>query len=144
MRVLSLLLFVLWASCLHAQLSHEWQLFQDFVQRYSKPYANDSKVFETRFSAFKESLQRHHWLNNYEAGNGGSAVYGVNKFSDLTPQEFEERYLNGIKRSDAARDNYHHSPSVRGLETLPEKFDWREKNVIGQIWNQEKVSVAKI
>jgi cathepsin O len=77
-------------------------------------------------------------LNNYEAGNGGSAVYGVNKFSDLTPQEFEERYLNGIKRSDAARDNYHHSPSVRGLETLPEKFDWREKNVIGQIWNQEK------
>ena len=53
MRVLSLLLFVLWASCLHAQLSHEWQLFQDFVQRYSKPYANDSKVFETRFSAFK-------------------------------------------------------------------------------------------
>ena len=36
----------------------------------------------------QESLQRHQWLNSYEAENGGSAVYGVNKFSDLTPREF--------------------------------------------------------
>ena len=53
MKGLSLLLFVVWASRLHAQLSHEWHLFQDFVWRYGKSYANDSEVFESRFSVFK-------------------------------------------------------------------------------------------
>ena len=37
----------------------------------------------------QESLLRQQWLNSYEAENGGSAVYGVNKFSDLTPLEFD-------------------------------------------------------
>lgn len=36
----------------------------------------------------QDSLQRQQWLNKYEAERGGSATYGVNKFSDLTPQEF--------------------------------------------------------
>ena len=37
----------------------------------------------------QDSLKRHEWLNRYEVENGGTAVYGVNEFSDLTPQEFE-------------------------------------------------------
>jgi cathepsin O len=64
-------------------------LFQDYVQRYNKPYINDTDTFLTRFLVFKESLRRHKWLNSYETENSGSAVYGVNKFSDLTPQEFK-------------------------------------------------------
>ena len=56
MKGLSLFLFAVWASCLHAQLSHEWHLFQDFIRRYNKPYANDSEDFESRFSAFKVEI----------------------------------------------------------------------------------------
>ena len=37
----------------------------------------------------QESLHRHEQLNAYEAQNGGTAVYGVNVFSDLTPEEFK-------------------------------------------------------
>ena len=37
----------------------------------------------------QESLRRHEQLNAYEAQNGGTAVYGVNVFSDLTPEEFK-------------------------------------------------------
>ena len=104
--VVPLILLVFWASCLHSQSSPELSLFRDFVRRYNKPYVNDSAVFEQRFLAFKvslsavelrgetvrlwqESLRRQQWLNSYEAENGGSAVYGINKFSDLTPEEFK-------------------------------------------------------
>ena len=37
----------------------------------------------------QESLGRQQWLNSYEKQHGGSAVFGVNKFSDLTQQEFK-------------------------------------------------------
>lgn len=37
----------------------------------------------------QQSLERQRQLNAYESKHGGTAVYGVNKFSDLTPQEFK-------------------------------------------------------
>lgn len=41
----------------------------------------------------QESLIRHKQLNMYEALNGGSAVYGVNVFSDLTQEEFKSTFV---------------------------------------------------
>ena len=37
----------------------------------------------------QQSLERQRQLNDYESKHGGRAVYGVNKFSDLTPEEFK-------------------------------------------------------
>ena len=37
----------------------------------------------------QRSLERHRQLNAREAKRGGAAVYGINKFSDLTPEEFK-------------------------------------------------------
>lgn len=37
----------------------------------------------------QDSLQRQEWLNSYEAKHGGTAMFGVNRFSDLTPEEFK-------------------------------------------------------
>ena len=39
----------------------------------------------------QESLERQRQLNAYEAKHGGTAVYGINKFSDLTLQEFKSK-----------------------------------------------------
>lgn len=52
MRSISLLV-VLWAHYLHAQVSPEWKLFEDFTERYNKPYQNDSDIKNTRFLVFK-------------------------------------------------------------------------------------------
>jgi cathepsin O len=132
-----LLLLVSWTACLHAQLSPEWSLFQDFIRRYGKTYANDTELTDARFSAFKESLRRQQWLNRFEGENGGSAVYGVNKFSDLTTEEFKQRYLSGLKASSNQKP--YHSPTPPHLpSSMPSSFDWRKKKVIGQIWNQEE------
>ena len=40
----------------------------------------------------QQSLERHRQLNAYEAEHGGTAVYGINKFSDLTPDEFKGKF----------------------------------------------------
>ena len=40
----------------------------------------------------QQSLERQRRLNDYESKHGGRAVYGVNKFSDLTPEEFKGKY----------------------------------------------------
>ena len=41
---------------------------------------------------FQQSLLRHEKLNVFEAKNGGHAIYGVNKFSDLTQEEFRGKF----------------------------------------------------
>ena len=40
----------------------------------------------------QQSLERQRQLNAYEAEHGGKAVYGINKFSDLTPEEFKSKF----------------------------------------------------
>ncbi len=41
----------------------------------------------------QQSLARQKALNEAERRLGGTARYGVNKFSDLTPEEFQSRSL---------------------------------------------------
>lgn len=36
----------------------------------------------------QQSIARQKKLNEYEREHGGTAVYGINQFSDLTPEEF--------------------------------------------------------
>ena len=42
----------------------------------------------------QESLLRHAILNMKERNVGGTAVYGINQFSDWTPEEFKGIYDN--------------------------------------------------
>lgn len=42
----------------------------------------------------QESLLRHAILNMKERNAGGTAVYGINQFSDWTPEEFKGIYDN--------------------------------------------------
>jgi hypothetical protein len=43
------------------------------------------------YMSMQQSLERQRRLNAYESKHGGTAVYGVNKFSDLTPGEFKSK-----------------------------------------------------
>ena len=46
-------------------------------------------VFFSLSISIQQSLVRHKMLNDQERRNGGTARFGVNKFSDLTPKEFQ-------------------------------------------------------
>ena len=83
--------FIIIASvCVHSTRSNsqDWKLFQSFVSKYNKNYKDDGEML-SRFDVFQRSLQRQERLNLLEKERGGTALYGVNKFSDLTEEEFE-------------------------------------------------------
>jgi len=63
--------------------------FQDFIAKYKKSY-NSVDEFNQRFQNFKASLDRVQ-LKNTKSDNG--AVFGVTKFSDMTPEEFRSSML---------------------------------------------------
>lgn len=66
----------------------------------------------------------------------------MNKFADMTEDEFQKQYL-GVKFE-------HRSPKVQSTEfiykdvdidNIPKSMDWREKNAVTMVKNQKSVSV---
>jgi hypothetical protein len=67
-------------------------LFKDFVKGYSKSYTNETEE-EIRYSKFTETLSIIDSRNMKEKEKGGSAVHGITKYSDMTPEEFSQVFL---------------------------------------------------
>lgn len=63
-------------------------LFQEFKAKFNKKYASNSEN-SNRFNIFNDNLQKINRLNE----NSENTVFGVNKFSDLTPEEFASQNL---------------------------------------------------
>lgn len=59
--------------------------FQNFIRKYSKTYSSPEE-FITRFRIFKESLLKQKIGGRYQTG--------ITQFADLTPEEFQSKYLN--------------------------------------------------
>ncbi|XP_007535121.2 cathepsin O [Erinaceus europaeus] len=89
---------------------------------------------ERQTAAFRESLKRHHYLNSLFPGENYTAVYGVNQFSYLLPEEFKAIYLRS-KPSKYPRYPVE-APKPTSSVPLPVKFDWRDKHVVTQVRNQ--------
>jgi len=71
-------------------------------------------------------------INEKELKNGGTAVHGVTKFSDLTTQEFKDQYLMKVERT------YVKAPVANiTYQQLPATFDWNNKGgVVTPVKNQ--------
>merc|ERR1719199_649707 len=67
--------------------------FASFVDRFNKQYA-DEKEFDTRFANFKATFD---FITRENAKATNSYELGVNRFSDLTPDEFAERHFGFVK-----------------------------------------------
>lgn len=67
----------------------DWPAFQEFMVKYGKMYSDDEVA--SRFAIFKDNLK----LIDERNARGG-ATHGINKFTDMTPQEFKDRYLGRV------------------------------------------------
>ncbi|KAF5396792.1 hypothetical protein PHET_09789 [Paragonimus heterotremus] len=101
------------------------ELYEQFKRDYGKVYANEDD--QKRFTIFKDNLVR---AQQYQEQEQGTAKYGVTKFSDLTPEEFEAKYL-GL-RIDKQVDGV----QLNDLKAAPERVDWRDKGAVGPIEDQ--------
>jgi cathepsin F len=104
--------------------------FQLFTKTYNKQYQSAGEA-QLRFNNFKASLQRIEERTN-RFPNG--AKYAINKFSDLTPQEFRDIYLmkNKIPVATGPRKN----AKVELLTDMPQKLDWRTRGAVTAVKDQ--------
>ncbi|XP_034038010.1 cathepsin O [Thalassophryne amazonica] len=103
--------------------------FSSFTETFRRVYHVHSEEFRRRFRYFQNATKRHAHLNLFSTGPQ-SAKYGINQFSDLSPDEFRDVYL---------RASMDRAPPYSGqtLKGLPLKFDWRDKAVVGPVQDQK-------
>uniref|UniRef100_A0A2K6JTK5 Cathepsin O n=1 Tax=Rhinopithecus bieti TaxID=61621 RepID=A0A2K6JTK5_RHIBE len=90
---------------------------------------------EHEAAAFRESLNRHRYLNSLFPGENSTALYGINQFSYLFPEEFKAIYLRS-KPSKFPRYSAEVHMSIPNV-SWPLRFDWRDKHVVTQVRNQQ-------
>jgi len=119
--------------------------FEQFKSTFGKTYATTTEE-EERFANFQQTLKRIEYKNI----NSKSAEYAVNKFSDLTKEEFSSLYLmpkvsvealasSCLAKGITATLNHYDSAVI---DALPTSWDWRttggkdNKGVVTPVKNQ--------
>jgi C1A family cysteine protease len=102
-------------------------LFTAWKAQYNKVYAAEEEPI--RLENFKASLDR---IASRNAA-GSSATFGLTKFSDLSPEEFRSFYL-GYKAPEKKAD----VEVIYSQVDAPQTFDWRSKNMVTPVKNQEQ------
>lgn len=107
-------------------------LFEEWLSKHSKAYASIEEKLH-RFEVFKDNL-KHIDETNKRVSN---YWLGLNEFSDLTHQEFKDKYL-GLKpemvrtRDSSCHENFRYKDAV----DLPKSVDWRKKGAVTNVKNQ--------
>ncbi|KAL8143707.1 hypothetical protein V2J09_016739 [Rumex salicifolius] len=115
-----------------AELHH---MYESWLVKHKKNY-NALGEKEKRFEIFKDNLR---FIDEHNAAGEPTYKLGLNKFADLTNDEFRSMYL-GAKMDLQGRRNLKTKRSDRYLfragEELPESVDWREKGAVAAVKNQ--------
>jgi cathepsin L len=124
--VVALLAFVAFAVALREK---DYQnAFTQWMHSQSKSYAHDE--FQYRYQTFKSNLD---YIVSYNAKNNGVRL-AMNAFGDLTNEEYRRIYL-GLKVPAGYK---HIASGVKSNVSLPDSYDWRTKDAVTNIKNQEQ------
>jgi len=113
------------------RMPHEVR-FQDWMTKHNKNYASQAE-YQTRLNNFIETTQRVAQLNAQSKAINSTATFALNKFSDLTLDEFSERLgMKGYKPTQIA------GVPVAAPSTVapPTSFDWRKQGGITAVKDQ--------
>jgi cathepsin F len=137
-----LLIVTLLALCVNALA---WKLprprtvqetaFQQYIRDYNKSYKNLAE-YNKRLGNFKNNLLDIADLNRKHP----LATFAVNKFSDMSPSEFKDKYLmRSFDPADACLWPYHRMAKIVRTQ-IPSSFDWRNQknNPVSPVKNQQE------
>ncbi len=98
-------------------------MFDNFKAEYDRSYSTMSEE-TSRFSNFVTNLKLIDERNDAEIKNGGSAIHGITKFSDLSVDEFKARYLTADASQKLGDAIVAEVPPYTGTASL---VDWSGK-----------------
>jgi len=128
------LLFVALLCLVSASLSvrvSEDQQFKNWMKIFDKSYSSDAE-YSQKFSIFRENLVRYAKLNEKSVG----VAHGPTKFSDMTHEEFVEKYLIKNFTSPKIRgESINVARNMRALP-LPSSYSWVSKGATTPVYNQ--------
>jgi len=108
---------------------HEnWRVFTNFQEQFSKKYETLEEL-EDRFKIFISNL---HNINLHNAVIDNNYTMAVNKFSDLSPDEFKQRFARGF----LPLGSYGCKSFTSTATGAPDSIDWRAKNVVNAVRDQ--------
>lgn len=103
--------------------------FRSFQEKYNKVYAS-SEEEEKRFQIFRDNLRE---IARKNALNNG-ATFSVNKFADLTKEEFKQQML--MTNLPPLGPKFPVAPTNYSVGA-PNSFDWRDRSgVVTPVYNQ--------
>jgi len=123
---------VLFATCAVAFAHSEdtlQMLFEAFKVQHNKNYATIQE-HGYRYRVFKQNLD---YVEETNAQNLGFKV-AMNQFGDLTLEEFRSKYLSAVRPTFSSNAMIHRAT----VQDLPTNFDWRTKNVVTPVKNQQQ------
>lgn len=80
------------------------ETFEEFEAINNKKYTNPEERLK-RAKIFADNMDRIDALNKKAANEKSSATFGINKFSDMTPEEFSKAYNGYIPTKLASNES---------------------------------------
>jgi len=107
----------------------EWKEFTNFQDSFGKKYETIQEL-ELRFQVFRTNL-RNIIIHNLDYSQ--NFTMSINQFTDLTPQEFKDQYIGGLKSS---LGSYGCSSFSSSDLATPSSIDWRTKGAVTSVKDQ--------
>jgi len=106
--------------------------FAEWASKFGKTYASKDELVVRRsiFAANVAKIKAHN-------AEGHSWSMAVNKFADLTADEFKALYASGLRAQEHRSRNVENSLKVNGSAN-PTSVDWSAKGAVTPIKNQEQ------
>jgi C1A family cysteine protease len=105
--------------------------FTRFMKDHNKKYASVEE-YAKRLTIFGENMERVNEMNAKNVLINGEAVFGVTKFSDLSPEEFKETYLTYRPSNRSTR--VIRDPVIDG--PIANDIDWVSKGAVTPVKDQ--------
>ncbi|OMO92518.1 hypothetical protein COLO4_17501 [Corchorus olitorius] len=106
---------------------------EQWMATYGRQYENNLEK-EKRFKIFKDNLE---YIESFNKAGNRSYKLGINKFSDLTHDEFLAAHTGYKMPLNIPTTSISKPFKYESFSDVPTSMDWREKGAVTPIKNQE-------